>query len=111
MEQKPATRIYDGYTACPVLLGDSKLMLAEFNGYTMEAIPTFKPLNQTKPNTFFFWLKRYVFEHVYWHAMPNGRWYGKYMFWEPWEQHKKAKGMCSRRLRQLPQSTRPSKRS
>eukprot|EP00913_Durusdinium_trenchii_P026155 g24537.t1 len=77
MEQKPATRIYDGYTACPVLLGDSKLMLAEFNGYTMEAIPTFKP-------------KRYVFEHVYWHAMPNGRWYGKYMFWEPWEQHKKA---------------------
>lgn len=49
-------------------------MLAEFNGYTMEAIPTFKPLDQTKPNRLFYWLKRYVFEHVYWHAMPNGRW-------------------------------------
>eukprot|EP00435_Cladocopium_sp_Y103_P076084 s49_g76.t1 len=88
MEKKEATRIYDGYTACPVLLGDSQLMLAEFNGYTMEAIPTFWPLNQTKPNAFFYWLKRFVFEHVYWHAMPNGRWYGKYMFFEPWAQHK-----------------------
>lgn len=88
MENKKATRVYDGYTACPVLLGDSQLMLAEFNGYSMKATPTFWPLDQTKPNILFYWLKRFVFEHVYWHAMPNGRWYGKYMFFEPWAQYK-----------------------
>ena len=26
MENKKATRVYDGYTACPVLLGDAWLM-------------------------------------------------------------------------------------
>lgn len=85
---REATSTYDGYTACPVLLGDSKLLLAEFNGYTMEATPTFVPLDQTKPNTLFYWLKRYVFEHVYWHSMPLGRWYGKYMWFEPPAKHK-----------------------
>jgi len=88
LQGKEATSTYDGYTACPVLLGDSKLMLAEFNGYTMEAVPTFRPLDQRKPSTLFYWMKRYVFEHVYWHFMPNGRWYGKYMFFEPFAKHK-----------------------
>ncbi|CAE7483770.1 SQOR [Symbiodinium pilosum] len=90
MAGKEPTSVYDGYTACPVLVGDSKLMLAEFNGYTMEAIPTFKPLDQTKPNVLFYWLKRYIFEHVYWHSMPLGRWYGKYMWFEPPVKHKVA---------------------
>ncbi|CAE7944922.1 hmt2, partial [Symbiodinium necroappetens] len=37
LDSKPqnATAAYDGYTACPVLVGGNKLMLAEFNGYTM----------------------------------------------------------------------------
>ena len=26
MENKKATRVYDGYTACPVLLGDARLV-------------------------------------------------------------------------------------
>jgi sulfide:quinone oxidoreductase len=79
---KPA--VYDGYTACPVLLGNGKLMLAEFNGYTNEAAPTFDLIfNQQKGNWFFYFMKRHVFERVYWHLMPIGRWFGKNLIFRP----------------------------
>eukprot|EP00930_Biecheleria_cincta_P053271 TRINITY_DN3869_c0_g1_i1.p1 TRINITY_DN3869_c0_g1~~TRINITY_DN3869_c0_g1_i1.p1 ORF type:complete len:886 (-),score=185.26 TRINITY_DN3869_c0_g1_i1:130-2787(-) len=85
-----ANAAYDGYTACPVLVGDSKLLLAEFNGYTMDATPTFAPfLDQTKPNWLFYFMKRFVFEQAYWHFMPIGRWYGKYTVFEPPIRHKR----------------------
>jgi len=89
LEKQPekATALYDGYTACPILLGGSQLMLAEFNGYSMQAQPSFWPLNQTKGFWPFFLMKRYVFEQVYWHFMPLGRWYGKYTIFEPPLQH------------------------
>ncbi|CAE7773907.1 hmt2, partial [Symbiodinium microadriaticum] len=90
LDSKPqnATAAYDGYTACPVLVGGNKLMLAEFNGYTMDAMPTFVPLDQAKPNTLFYIMKRWIFEQVYWHFMPVGLWYGKRMFFEPPVKHK-----------------------
>lgn len=33
--------IYDGYTSCPILIGDNKLVLAEFkyNGVVCETFP------------------------------------------------------------------------
>jgi len=80
-EAAPAA--YDGYTACPILAGDGKLMLAEFNGYTMEPMPTFWPLDQSKTSRLFYFMKRFVFEQVYWHLMPLGLWYGKRMIFEP----------------------------
>eukprot|EP00429_Kryptoperidinium_foliaceum_P045828 CAMPEP_0176106112 /NCGR_PEP_ID=MMETSP0120_2-20121206/53250_1 /TAXON_ID=160619 /ORGANISM="Kryptoperidinium foliaceum, Strain CCMP 1326" /LENGTH=879 /DNA_ID=CAMNT_0017440233 /DNA_START=57 /DNA_END=2696 /DNA_ORIENTATION=+ len=90
LEKKPekATAIYDGYTACPILLGSSKLMMAEFNGYSMDATPTFWPVNQGKGWWPFFLMKRYVFEQVYWHLMPLGRWFGKYTIFDPPLKHK-----------------------
>jgi sulfide:quinone oxidoreductase len=74
---------YDGYTACPILLGGKKLMLAEFNGYTNDPVSTFWPLNQRKGSHLFFLMKRFVFEQVYWHFMPVGRWFGKHTIFHP----------------------------
>eukprot|EP00928_Gymnodinium_smaydae_P080534 TRINITY_DN6420_c0_g1_i3.p1 TRINITY_DN6420_c0_g1~~TRINITY_DN6420_c0_g1_i3.p1 ORF type:complete len:892 (+),score=140.76 TRINITY_DN6420_c0_g1_i3:70-2745(+) len=90
LEGKPeaATASYDGCTACPILLGGSKLMLAEFNGYSLDAQPSFWPLDQGKGWWPFFLMKRYVFEQVYWHFMPLGRWFGKYTIFDPPLQHK-----------------------
>jgi len=85
LRSKPseANAVYDGYTACPILTGDSKLMLAEFSGYTMEPAPTFWPLDQRVPRWLFYFMKRFVFERVYWHLMPIGRWFGKRTIFEP----------------------------
>jgi len=90
LEQKPenATATYDGYAACPILLGKSKLMLAEFNGYSMEATPTFWPINQHKGWWPFFFMKRCLFDRFYWHLMPLGRWFGKHTIFEPPLKHK-----------------------
>jgi len=84
LRKKPeeAVGVYDGYTACPVLLGDNKLMLAEFNGYTGEAMPTF-PWDQRSGSYLFWFMKRFVFEQAYWHLMPLGRWFGKRTIFEP----------------------------
>jgi len=74
---------YDGYTACPVLVGDGKVMLAEFNGYTMDPMPTFWPLDQRKSSRLFYLMKRFMFDRVYWHFMPIGLWYGKRTVFAP----------------------------
>merc|ERR1711972_728387 len=78
-----AVAAYDGYTACPVLVGDGKLMLAEFNGYTDEPMPTFWPVDQRRCSSLFYFMKRFVFEQAYWHLMPVGLWYGKRTIFEP----------------------------
>mmetsp|Transcript_2478 Transcript_2478/g.7062 ORF Transcript_2478/g.7062 Transcript_2478/m.7062 type:complete len:463 (+) Transcript_2478:79-1467(+) len=97
LEQKPenATATYDGYAACPILLGKSKLMLAEFNGYSMEATPTFWPINQHKGWWPFFFMKRCLFDRFYWHLMPLGRWFGKHTIFEPPLKHKQLKPVDS----------------
>lgn len=77
-----ANAVYDGYTACPILLGGNRLMLAEFNGYTMDPSPTFAPLDQRKPSFIFYLMKRYIFEQAYWHLAPIGRWFGKHTVFE-----------------------------
>mmetsp|Transcript_35480 Transcript_35480/g.91205 ORF Transcript_35480/g.91205 Transcript_35480/m.91205 type:complete len:449 (-) Transcript_35480:593-1939(-) len=84
LRSKPeeAVGAYDGYTACPVLLGDNKLMLAEFNGYTTNPAPTF-PWDQRVPSYLFWFMKRFVFEQAYWHLVPLGRWFGKRTIFEP----------------------------
>lgn len=40
MNGKELTAKYEGYTACPVLVGDNKIMLCEF-GYDQKVMPTF----------------------------------------------------------------------
>mmetsp|Transcript_89959 Transcript_89959/g.188082 ORF Transcript_89959/g.188082 Transcript_89959/m.188082 type:complete len:874 (+) Transcript_89959:180-2801(+) len=92
LQPKPGSKqaAYSGYTACPVLVGDSKLMLAEFNGYTMEPAMTFKPLDQRIPTVPFYLMKRFIFEEVYWHFMPIGRWFGSRTIFPPSLQFKEA---------------------
>ena len=65
---------YDGYAACPIFVGDKKLMLAEFR-YGRETWTTFKK-DQTKPTKSFYHLKKNIFPLAYWGLMPKGRWFG-----------------------------------
>merc|ERR1719498_1261440 len=83
MEGKKANAKYDGYSCCPILLGDNKVMMAEFK-YGGELCGTFKPfLNETTPSSLFFMMKRYVFPTVYFQFATLGRWYGKRSIFEP----------------------------
>lgn len=63
---------YHGYSSCPVFVGDDKLMLIEF-AYGAKAQTTFFK-DQTKPNHFFYRLKKNLFPAVYWNLMPRGLW-------------------------------------
>jgi len=75
---------YDGYTACPILVGDSKLILAEFNGYTKEPSSFLAPfMDPRSPSSLFYLMKRYIFPLAYWNFTPIGRWFGKSTFFEP----------------------------
>ncbi len=70
-------KIYDGYTACPIFVGQNKLLLAEFK-YNGVKVETFAPfINQAKPNWFFFLFKRYLFPFVYWNFVNRGIWRGR----------------------------------
>ena len=54
---------YGGYTACPVLLGDNKVMICEF-GYNGEPRNSFKVLKNTKGHKVHYFLKTQVFNRL-----------------------------------------------
>lgn len=58
---------YDGYTSCPVVTGNNKCILAEFD-YTQGPKETF-PISQAKERTTMYYMKRDVLPFVYWNAM------------------------------------------
>ena len=68
---RPLTASYDGYTACPLVTGYGKLVLAEF---VYDAIPkeTF-PFDQSKERWSMYQLKRYGLPALYWQGMLKGR--------------------------------------
>ena len=66
---------YEGYASCPLFVGDGKLMLAEFK-YGGVVDETFFN-NQEKPRRIFYYIKKYFFPTVYWHAVPRGLWGGR----------------------------------
>lgn len=85
IEGKELTEKYDGYTSCPLITGEGKLILAEFQGYASDL--TFSPGYAGKPlETFFFnqalerssmyYLTADVMPTLYWQAMLKGRWHG-----------------------------------
>lgn len=74
MGETNKTAIYDGYAACPVFVGDSKLVLCEFKYGRVTNTSIFK--DQNKPSRMFFHLKKNVFPWVYWNLLPRGRWFG-----------------------------------
>jgi len=78
IENKTSNAKYDGYSACPVFVGDGKLMLIEFK-YGQVPDETFSP-NQTKPNRFNYYLKKYFFAYAYFNWMPKGNYFGRNFF-------------------------------
>jgi len=65
---------YNGYTSCPLTVGDNKLVLAEF-GYDGAILETF-PFNQAKPSRFSYFMKKDVMPGLYWHGLLRGLWKG-----------------------------------
>ena len=62
---------YDGYTACPIVTGYGKLVLAEFD-YDLQPSETF-PFDQSKERYSMWLLKKHALAPLYWHGMLRGR--------------------------------------
>jgi len=73
---------YDGYTSCPLLTGYGELLLAEFK-YGLEPKESFAWMDQSKPNRFFYHLKKDLFPAAYWNFMVKGKWYGNKAVFRP----------------------------
>ena len=75
---KEPTQFYDGYTSCPLVTGDGKCILAEFD-YQLQPLETF-PINQGKERYTMFHMKKDGIPFVYWNLMLNGYWSGPKTF-------------------------------
>jgi NADPH-dependent 2,4-dienoyl-CoA reductase/sulfur reductase-like enzyme len=75
---KEPTSVYDGYTSCPLLTGDSKVLLAEFKygGEPQETFNNLFGIDQGVPRRAFYHLKKDFFPWVYWKYHVNGTWGG-----------------------------------
>jgi len=62
---------YDGYTACPLVTGYGKLVMAEFD-YNLEPKQTFK-FDQSKERRSMYLFKRNVLPAMYWRLIMKGR--------------------------------------
>jgi len=77
---------YTGYASCPLVIGQKKIMLAEF-GYGGKLMETFSKETGKFPfkyfgtegpmqYRFFYFLKEQLFPFVYWNLWTKGLWYG-----------------------------------
>ena len=66
---------YDGYTACPLVTSSTTLIMAEFNGFTLEPCETFW-FDQSKPSTAMYTVKANLLPSIYWDLMLKGQWIG-----------------------------------
>jgi sulfide:quinone oxidoreductase len=62
---------YDGYTACPVVTGYGRLVMAEFD-YELRPRESF-PFDQSKERFSMYLVKRYGLPLLYWQGMLRGR--------------------------------------
>lgn len=65
------TADYDGYTACPLVTGYGKLVMAEFD-YDLNLAPTF-PIDQTKERWSMYQVKKNVLPRLYWNRILTGK--------------------------------------
>lgn len=65
------TASYDGYTACPVVTGYGKLIMAEFD-YSKNPKESF-PFDQNQERYSMYAFKAYALPRLYWHGMLRGR--------------------------------------
>lgn len=66
----PLPMAYDGYSACPITVGNGRLILAEF-GYNGKLMPTFGG-DSTVPRRMGWYMKKFLFPSLYWHLMLKG---------------------------------------
>ncbi|MCK6563895.1 MAG: pyridine nucleotide-disulfide oxidoreductase, partial [Dehalococcoidia bacterium] len=62
---------YDGYTACPLVTGYGKLVMAEFD-YELKPRESFK-IDQSKERRTMYWVKKYGLPRLYWNMIMKGR--------------------------------------
>ncbi|CAI6336826.1 unnamed protein product [Periconia digitata] len=77
-EGKEPSAIYDGYTSCPLLTGEDKVLLAEFKygGVPKETFNKMFGIDQAIPRKAFFHLKKDFFPWVYHKYHVTGNWGG-----------------------------------
>ena len=75
--EKP-THFYDGYTSCPLVTGNGKCILAEFD-YELQPLESF-PLDQGKERYTMFHMKKDAIPFIYWNFMLRGFWNGPKTF-------------------------------
>lgn len=68
---RPLPARYDGYTACPIITGYGRLVLAEFD-YDLTPRETF-PFDQSKERYSMYLLKKRGLPLLYWQGMMRGR--------------------------------------
>lgn len=77
-EGKQLQAEYDGYTSCPLLTGENKVLLAEFKygGVPKETFKEWLGVDQGTPRKAFYALKKDFFPWVYGKYHVEGRWAG-----------------------------------
>ncbi|KAF2819079.1 sulfide-quinone oxidoreductase-like protein [Ophiobolus disseminans] len=77
-EGKEPSAVYNGYTSCPLLTGDKKVLLAEFKyaGVPEESFKRWIGVDQVEPRRAFYHLKKDFFPWVYFKHHVNGTWGG-----------------------------------
>ncbi|CAH8296875.1 unnamed protein product, partial [Schistosoma turkestanicum] len=58
---------YDGYTACPIVTGYNRGIIAEFD-YTTQPLETL-PIDQGKERYLFYFTKTYLLPPIYWEGL------------------------------------------
>lgn len=70
LDKKPLSGKYNGYSACPIVTGYGKLILAEFD-YDGKPTETF-PWDQSKERLSMYLFKKYMLPLFYWRGMMKG---------------------------------------
>jgi sulfide:quinone oxidoreductase len=71
MQGLESSKLYDGYTSCPLVTGYGRLILAEFD-YHGQPAESF-PFDQSKERLSMYLLKKYLLPKIYWNRMLKGK--------------------------------------
>lgn len=71
IDQRVPDASYDGYTACPLVTGYGKLVMAEFD-YDLNLAQTF-PVDQTKERWSMYQVKKNLLPRLYWNRILTGK--------------------------------------
>ena len=71
LQHQQPSKVYNGYTSCPLVTGYGSLIMAEFD-YDKNPMESF-PFDQSQPRYSMYALKAYGLPRMYWHGMLKGR--------------------------------------